>query len=426
MQRRSFSPGLLVCLFVPCFLFGQQHFQATLKGRVVEADSLNNGIVNVLVQIKNEESKEVAFAYTDDKGYYLINVKSYKNPPTKPFIISTEANEYESFTMKGLVLHSGENEDLDKIRLKKLGAGGEFTRVIAGYQQSGASASNREGRFFYDLYISVPFKIPFVRPWGVDEDFGPALRAWGYARITSVPQQIKSSVREFAGNFGKEITDVKVNEIAQAAEFLWGFEHRLSKFGSLRASFDGKTQQNFSLSFVLGFGAITPLEPRETLQIFRTSADTERLYPQAKGKDFIAFVSPDRNRFFRQYYLGFRLETRYFDANGNPLNRFPAMLDFTFGQNEAVTKGCLCGSIFRFEGFYPLAWENLKFIYLFGTAHLKFNKSEIQEPLILQPAPTDTPIPAVNAAIVTIPQINRDYYRIGVGIDFFALRGLWK
>jgi hypothetical protein len=144
---------------------------------------------------------------------------------------------------------------------------------------------------------------------------------------------------------------------------------------------------------------------------------------EAEGKDFIAFVSPDRDRFFRQFYAGLRARTWYFDSRNDdiPLNRYPASLDITFGQNESITGGRLRGGVFRLEGFYPLPYEGLKFINIFGTAMMKLSRTRITNPLILTPAPAGTTVPAPNAVIVTVPQMNRDYFRIGIGIDFVSL-----
>jgi len=158
-------------------------------------------------------------------------------------------------------------------------------------------------------------------------------------------------------------------------------------------------------------------------------------------------VNPDRDRFFRQYYAGIRLKTHYFqncDTNNavteamkkfdvhclndygsierlRQVNRFPAMLDIAVGQNESVTKGRLNGALLRVDGFFPLPWEKGQSVYLFGTALMKPRRASINTPLVLAPAPDTTPVPGPNVAIVPIDQIDRDYYRIGVGVDVIGL-----
>jgi hypothetical protein len=91
-----------------------------------------------------------------------------------------------------------------------------------------------------------------------------------------------------------------------------------------------------------------------------------------------------------------------------------------------VTGGRLRGGVIRLEGFFPLPYEGLKFINLFGTALIKPTRTQITEPLILEAAPTGTTVPANNVFLFTQPQINRDYYKVGVGIDLMSLISKWK
>src|SRR5438445_12733778 len=92
---------------------------------------------------------------------------------------------------------------------------GELSRTIVGFEQAGASAASSAQRFFFNEYISVPFPVKqtLVKSDCVplkqksdcvplkqksDCDFGPRVRLWGDVRITTVPQQITSSIGPFA------------------------------------------------------------------------------------------------------------------------------------------------------------------------------------------------------------------------------------
>jgi hypothetical protein len=119
--------------------------------------------------------------------------------------------------------------------------------------------------------------------------------------------------------------------------------------------------------------------------------------------------------------VGFRFKTYYFNNAGNPLHRFPGMFDLTYGQNEAVTGGRLRGGVIRFDWFYPLPFDSAKYVYLYGTAFLKPRRTNIREAILLQEAPAGTLVPADNVVIISVPQIDRDYYRFGVGIDAISL-----
>jgi hypothetical protein len=189
---------------------------------------------------------------------------------------------------------------------------------------------------------------------------------------------------------------------------------------ALLPSFDRRTKQKFSLSLIAGGGIITPTNSLDSLTTFKVFNDTPGLPPQAKGKDFVAFVQSDRDRFFRQYYAGVRIQTFFFNLFNMPMQRFPAQLDLTIGQNEFVTGGRLRGPVVRIEGYYPLPFEDLKFINIFGTAMLRPGRAKIGIPLVLQSAPDGTVVPASNAALIALPQPNRDYYRVGFGIDFIS------
>ena len=305
---------------------------------------------------------------------------------------------------------------------------GEFTRTIVGFEQAGASASNSAQRFFFDLCVSIPFPVKQK----IDSDFGPRWRSWGDVRITSVPQQIQSSVGAFAAAFPQQIADLKINEVARAAEFLAGAEVRIAQVRTAFPSLAGDTKQKFSLHLVFSGGVTTPLTPKDTLGVFSIAPGTlaseqrtrlETLYPQVAGKTEVAFVTADRDRFFRQYYGGLRLKTHYFDntAIPQPLARFPAMLDIAYGQNEAVTGGRFHGGVIRLEGFFPLPFEKARFFYLFGTAMLEPSRPGIIEPLLLQPPDPTIRVPSAQVAMVTVSQVNRDYYRLGVGVDLSEL-----
>jgi hypothetical protein len=141
----------------------------------------------------------------------------------------------------------------------------------------------------------------------------------------------------------------------------------------------------------------------------------------AADKEFVSFIQSDRDRFFRQYYVGLRMQTFFFNLFNMPIQRFPTQLDIAIGQNEFVTGGRLRGPVVRIDGFVPLPYDRLKFITLFGTAMLRPGRATIGVPLVLQAAPDGTPVPAPNVFLVALPQPNRDYYRVGFGIDLVSL-----
>jgi hypothetical protein len=309
---------------------------------------------------------------------------------------------------------------------------GEEARVIIGYQQAGASAAKSQQNWFFDFYGSRPLKL-----WGdYAEDTSPVTRWWGNVRVASYPQQGDIPVATFASSLTQQFGQLKVNQLAQAAEFLTGLEFRLSKFKfSFLGRSENDTRQRFSLGFMVGGGATGPLDPVSTLSLFEapvsTSPERARFlakFPQAAGSQFIGFVSPDRDKFLRQYFAGFRLTTHYANSETRaPLISAPALVSIALGQNEVVTGGRMQGVVMRTEAFYPLPFGNrrddmrgaLAAIYLFGTVQMRLGGAKNIDPFILKPATNiDGSDPRV--AIVTSPS-NRDIYRIGFGVDFIHM-----
>jgi hypothetical protein len=308
--------------------------------------------------------------------------------------------------------------------------GGPLLRTIVGFEQAGVSAAQSKQNFFFDLL--------YDRPVGVDRDYdlGPKLRSWGDLRISSVPQQITTSVATFASTFAQQVGDIKVNQVAQSFEFLGGVEYRLyplnpkSKESRLKdlgyaTSPPSKKDQREMISFnlIAGGGVITPLTPQDSVQIFNVPSnqpDFFKQYPQAIGKQFVAFTLPDRNRFFRQAYAGFRLKSRLLgDPNGVHL---PETFDITYGFNESITGGRIRGGVMRLEGFVPIPIGPSSLVYLFGTGMFKPGAHALtNSPFLLEAAPTGTLPSDPNAVVITTPQADRDYYRIGVGVDLVNL-----
>jgi len=381
-----------------------------------QKELVQNYLGNIAVHARDDKGALAAVSFTNELGEFTLKLESGKE-----YKLSTEADNHNT---QRLVRVDEDPITVDlPIEDRPVSL---LSRAIIGYSQAGASSAKSDQNYFFDLFVSQ--SVPFAQK--ISPDFGERWRIWGDVRIGSVPQQISAGIGTFATNFVENAANLKVNEVAQAVEILAGAEYRIAGNPALLPSFDRQTKQKFSLSLIAGFGVTTPLNPKDTIQVFKVSPDVPGLPPEAAGKDFIAFVSSDRDRFFRQYYAGFRFNTMFFNRHNIPMQRFPAMLDVMYGQNEYVTGGRLRGGVFRIDGYFPLPYEELKFVNLFCTAMLRPGRTQIAQPMILQPAPADTIIPAPNALVVATPQFKRDYYRIGAGIDFVSfvqtLKGLGK
>ena len=302
-----------------------------------------------------------------------------------------------------------------------------FTRAIVGLEQAAAASTDPEQKLFLEFNLSAPlFKrntTPIQAP----------LWLWLNPRITSLPQQITGSVAEFstAANFFSPFTSGKVNDIVQAFEFNGGFEFPIRLNGSrvtapIASGFGPNTKVRFGLSPIVGAGILTPFSTQKVVQVFKVNQTVIDRFPGAKDKEFIAFVPPDRNRFFRRYFAGLRLKTYYVrDDFPDELDTiFPGIIDITVGQNESVTGGALRGVVFGVEGIYPLPFIKGKqrgSLYVFGSARVKLNDAKIETPVFLQPPDSPVAVPGDKVFIQQLPPRDSDYYRLGIGVDLIRL-----
>jgi len=296
-------------------------------------------------------------------------------------------------------------------------------RFIVGFEQTGAASTESQSRPFFDLFINTPITKATITERA-------RFSIWGDVRLTSTPEQVKA-FGDVSANPVASITGGKLNQLALSFDFVVGPEIKISDFGHTNVSFIG------------AFGAVSPLSPKQSAQIFQvpdpasSQADTFfKQYPGAKGRQFIGFITPDRDRFLRQYFGGLRFKTYAYKAatrdkdgriikDEQPEDYFPAMLDVTFGQSEAVTGGRLHKFVVGIDGFYPLPFKDndkRKFLYLFGSAKFKAGGPKtITTPFILDTAASSISITDPKVFIADPTQSNRDVFRIGLGVDLIEL-----
>jgi len=275
----------------------------------------------------------------------------------------------------------------------------KYMRALIGIEQAGVSSGTSAQNPFLDFFFNA----------GLTKT---RLAAWGDVRLTSTPQQVTAFVSS-ASNTAAAATGTKVNDLATSFAFKFGPEYLLNRDPNAR----------IRTSIIAGFGAASTLTaPSQSGQIFKLpSASSSQFasfisqYPEAKtpGVAYIAFVPLERDRFFRQYFMGFRIRS-YQDDD------FPAMLDITFGQNSAVTGGQLRHFVLGVDGSYRLSLMGNAF-YIFGSANLKVGGPKYAgTPFILDPADNTVKLTDANV-VITSRQLNRDFYRIGFGVDLIKL-----
>jgi len=323
------------------------------------------------------------------------------------------------------------NNCLDKPEIKLTGQSGNI-RSIIGFEQVGASSAGSKQSPFLNFYFNTPINISKSKISGFS--------VWGDIRLTTTPVQSVAALSNFntlnfATNFVQGDSASKVNDLVQSFNFLVGVEKEIIPPGddTFASFFPART----SLSLIAAGGAINPLSNEKTTLFYKiprvnNNMDIDprflQIFPEAAGKTNVAFVTPDRDRFFRQYYAGVRLKTFFYDDDGKRQRKdFPAMFDVMFGQNEAITNR-LQGVIMRLDGSTPFPVKNADFLYLFGSVQMKLGKTVNQTipSFFLEPAAATTTL--TNADTIAIPidrspflRSNRDVFRIGVGVDLFKL-----
>jgi len=317
---------------------------------------------------------------------------------------------------------------------------GEQMRTIVGYQQAGASSSGFTQDWFLDFYISRPISFYYNHADDNDQDKKKVTderdvnwRWWGNVRVASFPQPGNQTVAETVANVGAQVGALKLNQLAQGAEFLAGVEYQPWKSPSLRGLSEN-TRQVFRLGLIAAVGAtgfFSPPSNNATVLAVPAAgspqlATFQKEFPGITTAN-VAFLSPDVTRFPKEYLGGIRLTTHYIDPTGKPLPSAPAMVALSIGQNQVITSDHLRGVVGRVEAFYPLPFGNrgqtvagaFSSIYLFGTAQMQLANSKTVPPLALAPV---TGVLPSDPSVTLIPLPNtRDEYRIGAGVDLVGL-----
>ena len=321
----------------------------------------------------------------------------------------------------------------------------QHTRVVVGMEQAGASSTTSETKPFVDFFFTGPL---------IFDSRVPRLATWGQIRFNSTPDQV-TNTGVLPTNLVNQVGSESTGGLVQSFDFLAGLEARAFTSNGYFLSLIPGIRQKTRFYIAAGWGAISPLTAtRDATRTFRIPKPeepqfdlfVERYGEPEEGKEFVAFVPLDRDRFLRQWYAGMRLKTYFCEDQECTRfrNNFPGMLDVMFGQNEAVTGGSrkyggspdpndntkIIGEknayVLRIDGFYPLPFRETRFLYLYGTAMIKVGggRTKVVNPLFLDPATvliTDSKVFIPPPDLQQLLQPNRDYYKIGVGINLNEL-----
>jgi hypothetical protein len=335
-----------------------------------------------------------------------------------------------------------------------------YCSMVGGFEQVDLSSLPSQTEPFLRFYIQSGQHAAFT---GL---------LWSSIRLLGSPNQTDTNgiFSVFTDPTG-QITAEKLSSVGAAVDFLVGAGYRFY-------SNQGKGPN--SVDLILGFGATTPLQSNKVTQAFTApafgTAECNILYAKlgptlsspvynvqksttgiATGSttaclinanapttttgtttfapiNTIAFSNVDRTSFFLKDLAGVRFNhTAYSDTKNKECSTSPCYLgtlDFSFGNDSAITGGVLRGNrwVFKTDGVYPIIVQKLTTLYLFGSFSIRLARNSTDNtPLILQPATLTTvtgtgsnAVPNVNTVVLPLRQPDRDFYRIGVGIDVLS------
>ena len=289
--------------------------------------------------------------------------------------------------------------------------------IVAGVEYSGYSSQSQTTDGFFEMF----YQPPAVHGW----------TGWARIRLTSAPQPATNGVVSVISN-PTGLTTYNYSNVGQVLDFLvgpsWALPH--TKHWAAIAAF-GATTPLSSQSAPVTFVAPAPgtLECATLLNRFspkngyypgltpNTSATPTTCI--ANGITDIAFSDQDRTNFYWKYGGGLRTWYPIGGCGSSDTNCVPtyAAADFTIGQDSAVTGGQLRRLVFKIDGLLPIKMGNSSWLYLFGSAYLRFRANNNLNPLLLASPSSPISVPSPTVDVLPLVQPNRDYYRLGVGLN---------
>jgi hypothetical protein len=92
------------------------------------------------------------------------------------------------------------------------------------------------------------------------------------------------------------------------------------------------------------------------------------------------------------------------------------------GQEQAIPGGIARHLVVKLDGVHPLPIGDSKILYLFGSVSMRFAHNVNQDPLILATADaTQAPVPSASTALLPLRQSDRDFYRLGIGLNLSVI-----
>jgi hypothetical protein len=327
--------------------------------------------------------------------------------------------------------------------------------------------------------FSVVSPLGWLSKWACPRDDNHPLsqRCWIWLnpRIASVPAASSTALSSLtsSSSLTTGIGSQTVGQITQSFEFQSGILYYFGDPWHGRQFGWNRSWARTSAAVLVGAGSVTPFspitgaseftlnnnlgqqfnqDPRLALQ-FRQLASalcnfqftgkfpgiptcpTPTTPPVTPVPSSVAFVFPNRSRFYRDFYAGFRISTFYLtgDCRKAPKNQaivlndsckltntYPGTFDLRFGEDETVTGGHLRGVVMTVTGSYPVPGTNGA-LRVFGSSYLRLHKNLNTTALVLVPSNSFVSLDQSSVVVQPILPSDQDYFRLGLGVDLIAL-----
>ncbi len=318
---------------------------------------------------------------------------------------------------------------------------------MLGAEQTGASSTQSDLRMFFDFWVTR--QLGHINPasnTATNDKMGKPWHWWGNARLASYPQPVNSPVGTLLTGLGTTVTDLKVNQLVQSAEFRTGpdfaipwltcsssDEQKSDDKEKTSAKKKQKTCHLYRFSLFADIGGIGTLNPQQGVTVFTVPDQTTtagaqffKAYPTTTFPGFdkakyVAFSSPDRTRFFREYAGGLRYtQLRIVGKDSERLSRASARIYFGIGRPErAGNERCAEGRRIESGSVFSIQPEWRSGVYLRPFSHVARPAMRTSAPVFLSPAIAGTaPVSVTDPGVYVITtRSNRDVYSIGIGLD---------
>jgi hypothetical protein len=348
-----------------------------------------------------------------------------------------------------------------------------YTLGLAGINATGSSSSSVSQQYFaeFDLLSPLPWLGRGLCPWPTRPNYTLTQKCWVWLnpRIASVPSGSSAALSSLTSSTSLTtgIGSQSISQITQSFEFQGGVEYYLVEPWNGRQFGLNQTWSRTSPSFIVGGGSVTPFSAAAGATEyglnnnlgtqFNQNPTLSSLYPQLgtalcsygfKGNmtascpnplpttapTTVAFVFPNRSRFYRDFYAGLRLRTFYFNGDCGAekptsckvANIFPGTFDLRFGEDETVTAGKLVPFVITLTGSYPIPIPGSGgAIRIFGSSYIRTHSNKNTEALVLVPSSSFTSLDNTSVVVQQIQPADADYFRLGVGVDLVQLIGKW-